>query len=167
MVAGTRPAGDATLLAVTVTATKRRPGSRGPGQEARIRCPGGRLRGDAGSKLPLLAGLLVPVHGARAGRGDPAPLLPGPVFLRRSIPPRRTAHAPPGRLDRGCGNPAPVERGLPPRPEHPDDLCRLPDLGPLRRGALLPGVPLEPAAPVQGVRAALLRRARRSRAHRS
>ena len=144
---GSRRAGDSTLYAVAVTATMDEPDPLALAKR-RVRnaldAGWDTLRGPHAAWWARFWGqsqVRVP------RRGHPAPLLPGPLLLRRGVAPRRAADAAPGRLDGRCGQPAAVEGRLPQRPQHADDLHRLPGGGPFRRRPELPGFPVGPPSP--------------------
>ena len=121
----------------------------------------------AGRPARRLVGALLGALQPRGSRsGHPPAILPGALLLRRRLAPRRAADAVAGRLVRGRRFAPAVERRLPQRPQHPDDLHRLPDVRRLRRRRVLPRLPLGPAARLSPVRPGLLRRARRRRAGR-
>ena len=104
------------------------------------------------------------LHGSRAAH--PPAILPGALLLRRRLAPGRAAHAVAGRVVGGRRLAPALERRLPQRPQHPDDLHRLPDVRRFRRGRAASSTTLEPVADLPQVRPGLLRRARRRRAGR-
>ena len=154
--------GQRTLLAVTV-ATRAEGKSPQAVAQARVEAA---LQAGYDEQLPGTRAVV----GAASGNA-PRVFVPEPHILQHYYLVRyfygaasrrgRAADAAAGRLDRRCRIAAAVERRLPQRPQHPDDLHGLPGGRAFRRRRRVSRSPLGSAAHVPPVRQGLLRRAGR------
>ena len=122
-----RRAGDATVLAVAVTSTNDASDVLSLARTALCGGARNRLRGDAHTARAVVGGILESVLGDAPGRGtgDCAAILSCAVLPRCGLATRCPADAAARSLDGRQRGSAAVERRLPQRPQHADDLHRL------------------------------------------
>ena len=115
------------------------------------------LRQTCRSACCVVGAVLATVRRGHPRVAHPSAILPGALLLWGRIATGRATHAAARRVVRGRGLAPAVEGRLPQRPQHPDDLHRLPHVRRFRRGRVFPRLPLELAADLSQVRPGVLR----------